>query len=196
MEVVVKRSALRMWLMAIGGIPLLVLSLDVLTERRITRYLTDLVFRPEDVQIYEPRDVIYAWVILLFGSLFVLWGLKELFVPTRVVECTDDGLALRIGGPLRGASVIPWENLQDVGGDEVIDEGDKIPVLVVSVFDRRDLPDNPWGARWVDERELALMAQDWGKSPDDVAVKIADYAVAAARRQRAKDTARLWQEEE
>lgn len=196
MEVVVKRSAFKMWLMAIGGIPLLVLSLDVLTERRITRWLTDLIFRPEDVQIYEPRDVIWAWVILGFGATFVLWGLKELFIPTRVVECTDDGLAMRLSGPLKGPSLVPWDNIQDVGGDEVLDEGDKIPVLVLSVFDRSDLPSNPWGARWVNEKELAVMAQDWASSPERVAEKIANYAVDAARRQRAKDTARLWQEEE
>ena len=196
MEVVVKRSAFKLWLMALGGIPLLVVSLDVLTERNITRWLTDLIFRPEDVQIYEPRDVIYAWVMFFFGALFVLWGLKELFIPTRVLECRDDGLALRLSGPLRGPSLIGWDNIQDVGGDEVIDEGDKIPVLVLSVFNREELPANPWGARWVDERELAVMAQDWGTDPDRVAEKIADYAVAAVRRQRAKETARLWQEEE
>lgn len=196
MDIVVKRSALKMWLMAIGGIPLLVVSLDVLTERRITRWLTDLIFRPEDVQIYEPRDVIYAWVILAFGSLFVLWGLKELFIPTRVVECLDDGLALKINGPLRGSSVVPWENIQDVGGDEVIDEGDRIPLLVVSVFNRDKMPSNPWGARWIDENELGLMAQDWGRDPQKVAEQIADYAVEAVRRQRVKETARLWQEEE
>ncbi|HSM43916.1 MAG TPA: hypothetical protein VK969_02750, partial [Acidimicrobiia bacterium] len=67
MTVVVRRSALKMWLMAMGGIPFLVISLDVLTQRRITRWLTDLMFRPDDVQIFEPRDVIYAWVMLLFG---------------------------------------------------------------------------------------------------------------------------------
>ena len=196
MEVVVRRSAFKMWLMAIGGIPLLVISLDILTERRITRWLTDLIFRPEDVQIYEPRDVIWAWVILLFGATFVLWGLKELFVPTRVVECKDEGLAIRLSGPLKGASLVPWGNIQDVGGDVVLDEGDPIPVLVLSVFDRTDLPSNPWAARWVNERELAVMAQDWADSPDAVAQQIADYAVDAARRQRTKETARIWQDEE
>lgn len=196
MDVVVRRSAIKMWLMAIGGIPLLVISLDVLTERRITRWLTDLIFRPEDVQIYEPRDVIYAWVMFGFGALFVLWGLKELFIPTRVVECQVDGLALKINGPLRPPSVIPWANIQDVGGDVVVDEGDNIPLLVISVFDRAQLPSNPWGARWVNETELGLMAQDWGRDPQKVASQIADYAVETARTQRVRETAKLWEEEE
>ena len=194
MTVVVRRSALRMWLMAMGGIPLLVIALDVLTERRITRWLTDLVFRPEDVQIYEPRDVIFAWVMLLFGALFVGWGLKELFMATKVVECREEGLALKINGPFRGPSVIVWDNVRDVGGADIDDEGDLVPLLVVTVFTREGLPDNPWGARWVEERALGLMAQDWGEDPQEVAERIADFAVDAAKRKKREATAKLWQD--
>lgn len=181
MTVVVMRSSLKMWLMALGGIPLLVIAVDVLTARRITRWLTDLMFRPDDVQIYEPRDVIYAWVMLLFGALLVFWGLKELFVPTKVVECRPDGLALRLRGPFQGPSVIPWDNVKDVGGDDIDDDGTIIPLLVVTVFSREGLPPNPWGARWVDELELGIMAQDWEEDPERSAERIAEYAVDLAR---------------
>ena len=194
MNVVVRRSALRMWLMALGGIPLLIISLDVLTERRITRWLTDLMFRPEDVQIYEPRDVIFAWVMFGFGAFFVLWGLKELFLPTKVIECTDDGLALRVNGPFRAPSVVAWENIRDVGGADIEDEGDTVPLFVVGVFERKGLPENPWGARWVGERELGILAEDWTDDPQDVAERVADYAVDAAKRGRREATANLWQE--
>lgn len=189
MTAVVRRSALKMWLMAIGGIPLLVISLDVLTARRITRWLTDAMFRPEDVQIFEPRDVIFAWAMFLFGALAVIWGLKELFVPTKVIEGRDDGLAVRLNGPFRGPSLIPWKNIQDVGGADVDDEGDVIPLLVVTVFDRDDLPDNPWGARWVAERELGIMAQDWDEDPQDAAERIADFAIEAVRREQRRHAA-------
>ena len=194
MTVVVRRSALKLWLMAMGGIPLLIISLDVLTERRITRWLTDLIFRPEDVQIYEPRDVIFAWAMFLFAIFIVIWGLKELFVPTKVLECTDQGLSIKVSGPFRAPSVITWDNIRDVGGAEIEDEGDVIPLFVVGVFNRDELPDNPWGARWVDERDLGILAQDWGEDPQTVAERVADYAVEAVKRQRAGSTARLWQE--
>lgn len=194
MTVVVRRSALKMWLMAMGGIPLLVISLDVLTERRITQWLTELMFQPEDVQIFEPRDVIFAWVMLLFGGLLVVWGLKELFVPTKVVECRDEGLALKINGPFRGPSVIPWKNVRDVGGADIDDDGEVIPLLIVSVFDREGLPGNPWGARWVSERELGIMAQDWDEDPQAAAEKIADFAVESAERGRRETTAGLWED--
>lgn len=184
MTVVVRRSALRMWLLALGGIPLVVISLDVLTQRRITRWLTDLLFRPEDVQIFEPRDVIFAWVMFLFGALLVIWGLKELFVPTKVVECHDEGIMVKLNGPFRPASMIPWNNIRDVGGADIDDEGDTIPLLVISVFNRDHLPDYPWGARWVDELELGILAQDWGEDPQTIAERIADYAIESVTRRR------------
>lgn len=195
MTVVVRRSALKMWLMAMGGIPLLVISLDVLTQRRITRWLTDLMFRPEDVQIFEPRDVIFAWVMFLFGAFLVTWGLKELFLPTKVIECRDQGLAVRLEGPHRGPSLISWDNIRDVGGADIDDDGDLIPLLIVSVFERDSLPDNPWGARWVAERELGIMAQDFDADPQDVAERIAEYAVDVVERKKRQATSSLWQED-
>ena len=194
MSVVVRRSAVKMWLMAMGGIPLLIISLDVLTERRITRWLTDIIFRPEDVQIYEPRDVIFAWAMFIFAVFLVSWGLKELFWPTKVLECTDEGLSMKVRGPLKPPSVISWDNIRDVGGADIEDEGDVIPLFVIGVFNRGELPDNPWGARWVDERDLAILAEDWSEDPQDVAEQVADYAVEAVKRQRAGATAKLWEE--
>ena len=194
MKVLVHRSALRMWLLAMAGIPLLVISVDVLTQRRITRWLTDIVFRPEDVQIFEPRDVIFAWAMFLFAAFLVLWGLRELFVPTKVLECRDEGLALKINGPFRPASVIAWDNIKDVGGEEIDDEGDVVPLFVVGVFSREGLPDNPWGARWVSESELGVLAQDWADDAQDVAERVADYAVDSVKRQQRNTTSNLWQE--
>lgn len=196
MTLVVKRSALKMWLMAMGGIPLLVISLDVLTNRRVTNWLRELIFRPDDTQIYEPRDVIWAWAMMLFAGFIVLWGIKELFVPTKVVECSDEGLALNINGPFRPPTVIPWDLVDDVRGIEVEDEGDTVPMLSVRLLARGELPDHPWGARWVGERELALLAQDWPDSPDRIATQIIDFAVAAARGRTRKRTASVWKPEE
>lgn len=192
MTLVVKRSAVKMWLLAMGGIPLLVISLDVLTNRRITNWLREIIFRPEDTQIYEPRDVIWAWAMLLFAGFLVLWGLKELFVPTKVVEARDEGLAVKLNGPFRAPSVIDWEMIDDVRGIAVDDEGDRLPMLSIRLLGRRDLPDNPWGARWVGERELALLADDWAETPHEIAGEIVDYAVEAAKRQARQRTASVW----
>ncbi|MFQ5522135.1 MAG: hypothetical protein ACE5F5_00960 [Acidimicrobiia bacterium] len=194
MTVVVRRSALKMWLLAMAGIPLLVISLDILTRRRITRALQDLLFTPDNIQIYEPRDVIWAWAMTLFGGFLVVLGLKELFVPAKVVEGRSEGLALKVAGPFHPPVVVPWNQIVDVVPGEMEDDGVKIPLLVVRLASRQGLSDQPWGARWTGERELSVMAGDWTDPPEVVAMKLTDFAVWQARQQSKEQTARLWQE--
>ncbi|MEX1124249.1 MAG: hypothetical protein WD895_09250 [Acidimicrobiia bacterium] len=192
MKVVVQRSAIRMWLMAIGAIPLLIIAVDVLTNRRITNWLREMLFTPADTQIYEPRDIIYAWAILLFAAFLVIWGLKELFVPTRVIECRDEGLALKLRGPFRRHDVIPWAKVVDVDAGEIEDEREVLPLLRVRVLDRGTLPPHPWGARWLETRWLGVLAQDWAVTPKEAAKLIGDYAVDATRRAERAKVARVW----
>lgn len=192
MTLVFKRSTVRMWLLAMAGIPLLIISLDVLTNRRLTNWLREIIFRPDDTQIFEPRDVIWAWVMFLFAAVIVVWGLKELFIPTKVVECRDEGLALKINGPFRQPSIIEWNDVVDVQGAEVDDEGDRVSLFVVQLLTKGDLPDSPWGARWLDERELGVLADDWAQDPQEVADQVADYAVEVSKRRAAAQRQSIW----
>lgn len=180
----VRRSAIRMWLMAIGGILLLLISLDVLTNRRISDWLRSVVFVGQDTQLFEPRDVIWAWAMALFALFLVVWGLKELFAPTKVVECRPEGLALKVTGPRRPPVLIPWGQIVDVTGREIEDEGAKLTMLVVQVRSGDGLPSNPWGAQWMSDSELGVLAEDWAEAPQKVAERIGDYAVETARRER------------
>lgn len=193
MSVVVTRSAVRMWLLAIGGIPLLVISVDVLTNRRITNWLRELIFAPAETQIYEPRDVIWAWALLLFSGFLVLWGLKELFLPTKVIEARDGGIAVRLRGPLHKPDLIPWNNIVDIAPGEILDEGDILLLLRITVLGRGDLPEHPWAGRWVEPRVLGLLSEDWSKPPAAVADQLAGHAVEAARREARARTARIWE---
>ena len=183
MTVVVRRSAVKMWLLAIGSIPLLTISVDVLTNRRISDWLRGIVFAPADTQIFEPRDVIWAWALMLFSGAVVLWGLKELFLPTKMIEGREEGLALKLRGPFRRHDVVPWSEVVDVKAGVIEDEGEELASLQVSVLVRGDLPENPWGARWVENRVLGLLAEDWSQSPETVAEEITMYAIEVARRQ-------------
>jgi hypothetical protein len=192
MTVVVRRSALRMWLLAMAGIPLLILSLDVLTNRRLTNQLRELLFRPEDTQIFEPRDVIWAWAMAVFAVFLVGWGLKELFVPTKLLECRPDGLALKLRGPGRPHDLVPWEVIIDVDGIIGEDEGAKVPLFWIRLDEGNGLPAEPWGARWLRPNELGILAQDWSESPDLVAEKVADYAVERAKERPREAVASLW----
>lgn len=181
--------------MAVGSIPLLVISLDVLTNRRLTNWLREQIFRPEDTQIYEPRDVIWAWAMALFAGVIVLWSLKELFAPSRVVEARPAGLALKLRGPFRRADLIAWDQIKDVQGGEIADEDDVLPLLAVEITERSGLPEHPWGARWVSPKVLGVLAQDWPEPPDLVAERIGEYAVENAAEQRMRRTATVWEEE-
>lgn len=178
---VVRRSAWRMWGLAVAGIPLIVISVDVLTHRRLSNALRDILFRPEDTQLFEPRDVIWAWVMLIVGLGVTIFGLKELIFPTPVLRADVKGLALKVTGPFCGHSVIPWESVDDIGSATVEDEGDRLTVFWVRGMTREVFPSRPWGARWVDERTLALLANDWELTPAETARAVTDIALAAAR---------------
>jgi hypothetical protein len=71
------------------------------------------------------------------------------------------------------------------------DEGDVVPLLLLGVLSREELPTNPWGARWVKEDQLGILAEDWSEDPQVVATKIIDFAVEAARRESRARSERL-----
>ena len=179
--VTIRRSALRMWILALAGVPLVVIAVDVLTQRRITNTLRELVFRPDDTQIFEARDVIWAWVMLVCGVIVVGFGLKELMFPSAVVEARAEGLRLKVAGPLRRGRTIPWDAIDVIGSGSVDDEGDVLPVLWVRLYRPELLPAQPWGARWIAEDTIALLTSDWDRSAVRAAEEIADVAVGAAR---------------
>ncbi len=178
--VVIRRSAMRMWLLSLVGIPFLVLAVDVLTRRRMTNALRDILFRPENTQLFEARDVIWAWVMLISGLILVGFGLKELLLPTTVVEANSLGLRLKVSGPLRPSTVLPWDAVDDLGSGSVADEGDRLPVMWVRLFQPDLLPVQPWGARWIDEQTLALLTADWDRSAVRAAEEITQVAMAVA----------------
>lgn len=179
--VVIRRSAMRMWKWSLAGVPLVVIAVDVLTRRRLTNALREVLFRPEDTQIFEPRDVIWAWIMLACGLVLVGVGLKELMFPTAVVEADAAGLRLRLSGPLRPPTTLSWEQIDDIGSGSVADEGDRLPVLWVRVFDPEVFPDQPWGARWIDESTIAVLASDWDRTAVRGAEEITLLALEAAR---------------
>lgn len=168
-----------MWLWALGGVPLVVIAADVLTQRRLTNQLRELLFRPEDTQIFEPRDVIWAWVMLIVGLFLVGFGLKELMFPAAMVRADRLGLRVKVGGPFRTGRTIGWDDVEDVGSGSVDDEGDRLPVLWVKLRRPELLPEQPWGARWISEDTVAVLTSDWDRSAVRAAEQIAAVAVAS-----------------
>jgi hypothetical protein len=177
-RVVIRRSAWRMWLVALLGVPMIVVALDLLTQKRLTNELRDLLFLPDATQLPEPREYVWAVALLIAGSAACLWGLKELLVPTKVVEADPAGLRLEITGPLRPPVVIGWADIADVGSGTVDDDGDQLPVVWIRTSDPGLVPDDGWGARPIDDHTFALLASDWELDHVDAAEVISNYAIA------------------
>ena len=176
--ITVRRSALRMWLVALAGVPLITIGVDVLVRRRLFDAFSSIVFTG-DPQLVEPRDVIWAVVLLILGLSFVGFGLRGLLFSTPVLRADGNGLHLELGHPFARSVSIPWDEVDDIGVEDLNDDGSVIPVMWVRVTNPQRLPANPWGARWIEPDTLAVMAADWEQAPRTVAEAAAEIAVTA-----------------
>lgn len=176
----VRRSFVRMWLIALAGVPMLVVAVDILYRRRLYGALSAAIFTPNDPQLVEPRDLIWAVALGGLGLALIVFGVVELLNPRPVVAADGRGLRLHLGHPLARPVSIPWDEVDDVGAEEVNDDGGVVPVLWVRVLKPDRLPANPWGARWIENDTIALLASDWEIPPGLVAERVAEVAVAGA----------------
>jgi hypothetical protein len=170
-----------MWLLALSGIPLMVIGIDILYRRRIIGFFTRAIFGASDPQLIEPRDLIWALFLLALGATLGAFGLKELLAPRAIVKADATGLRLRIAGPLKGPVVIPWDALDDIGAEDLEDDGDLVSVMWLKFRDPSVAPADPWGARWIDDKTLAVLASDWELPAKEVAEKVADIAVLSSQ---------------
>jgi hypothetical protein len=168
-----------MWSISILGVPMVVIGLDLLTRRRLTNALREVLFRPEDTQLPEPRETVWAAALLFVGLILCAWGLKELVAPTKVVVADGRGLRLKVRG-FRPPLALEWDQVEDVGSGTVSDDGDLLPVLWVRTSDPAVIPEALWGARMIDERTLAVLASDWETSHVAAAEGITAKALAVA----------------
>ncbi len=170
-EIVVRRSALRVWLIALLAAPFWIFGADLIFQQRLLGRLGDLIY-PGDVPAFEARDSWWAWLFLLCGIAVTAWALKELLAPKRIVVASEAGLTLAVAGPFRPRTVLRWDQVLDVKADRAVDDGDVLPVLRLRVASPELLPARPWGARRVGPDTLMILASDWDTQPGDVVDKI------------------------
>ena len=163
-----EKSAWRVWLLAILGVPFLLMGADLFFERKLIGGFGDLVYGAEELPAFEPRDTIIAVLFIVGGAVITLWALKELVFPKKVLVADREGIRLAVTGPFRPAARVPWDALTDIGYEVIDDEGDARPVVRVETADRTGLPDQPWGARWVGEGEMLIDATGWSPPASDV----------------------------
>ena len=163
-----EKSAWKVWLLALLGVPFLLIGADFFFEQKLIGIFRDLIYGAEELPAFEPRDTIVAALFIVGGGALTLWGLKELVFPKKVLVADREGLRLAVAGPFRPAVLIPWDVLTDVEYQVLDDEGDPRPSIRVEVADRSGLPDQPWGARWVGVSELQIDTTGWSPPPGDI----------------------------
>jgi len=156
-----ERSAFRVWLLALLGVPFLLIGADLFIDRKLIGVFGDLIYGAEELPAFEPRDTIIAALFIIGGAALTLWGLKELVFPKKVLLADHEGVRVAVAGPFRSAVLVPWEVLKDVEYEVIDDEGDVRPAVRLEVANRTGLPDHPWGARWVGSSELLIDATGW-----------------------------------
>ncbi|NOY55092.1 MAG: hypothetical protein GXP34_03810 [Actinobacteria bacterium] len=168
----VERSALRVWLLSLLGVPFILLGLDLLTEQRFINAFGALVYGAEQIPAFEPRDKIFAIVSVLAGLVLVIWGLRDLVLPRKLVVADGAGLRIALAGPLRRAVSIPWDEVGDIRAEMADEGGEMLPVLVVEFSDPDRLPTDPWAARWVGPTTLMIESAGWSLSAESVAATL------------------------
>lgn len=163
-----EKSAWKVWLLALFGVPLLLIGADFFFEQKLIEVVRKLIYGAEELGAADPRDRIFASLFIMVGAALTGWGLKELVFPRKVLVADGAGLRLAMAGPFRPATVIPWDSLTDLEYEVIDDEGDVRPVIKVTVGDQSVIPKHPWGARWVGRGVLLVDTSDWSPPASDI----------------------------
>ena len=86
--------------MALLGVPLLAIFYDFANDQTLLTKLGEIIY-PGDVEGFEVRDVIWASVYAVVGSVAVVWGLWELLAPRKVLVVDEHGLLIQLRGNKR-----------------------------------------------------------------------------------------------
>jgi len=175
----VVRSALRVWLLSLAGIVFALMGLDVLSSGRFVSAFGKLIYGTEQIPTFEPRDRIFALLAVVGGLVLIVWGLRDLVAPRKLVSAGEDGLRLAVGGPLAKATLIPWSEVTDISSEVIDDDGQLIRALLVQVEDPSRLPSDPWSARWVGSHTLMIEAINWSRPVEGVATDLLTLREAA-----------------
>ena len=161
-------SAWKVWLLAILGVPFLLLGADFFLEQKLIGVFRNLIYGTEELPAFEPRDTVLAVLFLLVGAALILWGLKELVFPKKILVANRKGVLLAVAGPFRPPVLIPWSLISDVSYGVIDDEGDDRPSVLIEVTERAELPEHPWGARWVGSGALLVDTAGWSPPAVDI----------------------------
>lgn len=158
----VYNSSRRTWGLALSGVLLMAVALDLLVWNGVVAALAEKVFEGDEV--LEARERVWAGTMLVGGSILIFWGMIWAIRIRPVLIVAPDGLHLALRGPFRPLDVLRWDSIEEVFAQPVADDGSLLPSLTI-VFSSSDpchgLPQDPWGARWTGSHILRVLSSDW-----------------------------------
>ena len=176
-KVVIRRSPWRALVVALAGVPLVLLVLDYVWG--IGGFFDAIIewsYGSKDPEPWEPRDDILAALLGVIGGGMVLFGLKELIVPRRVFRADTTGVQVPLSGPFGRRSEIGWTQIEDMSSD-----GEHLQLHLTNAG---GIPADPWGAKWDGDRTLRIPTGWWERRPDWVIEQIAQKQLPDEARQR------------
>ena len=114
------------------------------------------------------RDV--SWGVALGGGgvVMLLWSLRNLIVPRRLLVADERGLSIAVGNRRSAPLRVTWEDLAEVRSGIWNDVGGSVPVLSIRLRDPLQIPLAPRGAA-VDIPWIHLFAEEWDRPAHEVA---------------------------
>jgi hypothetical protein len=179
----VYNSSRRTWILALSGAVLIAVALDLLVWHGVVAALAERVYEGDEV--LEARERVWAGMMLVTGSILILWSVIWAIRIRPVLIVAQDGLHLALRGPFRPLDVLDWDSIKEVISQPVADDGSLLSSLTI-VFASSDpahsLPQNPWGARWTGSLILRLLTSDWSVRAEVVST-VSNHFLSAKQNQ-------------
>ena len=165
------RSPLRLFIIGLIGIVLLIAATDVMFGHWLSTPPdnNDGVLTTRG-QAQQRGDIVWGAAMVGVGTLLVGGAVVELVRRRPQVVVGSNEVTLAIGSAERDVA-IEWANVRAVASDVATDpyDGALREQLVIDVYDRTGLPDDPLGAQW-SGNELRVDAHDWTRDVGDIAL--------------------------
>jgi hypothetical protein len=165
LRLIVRRSIFKVWLLGVLGLPLIFIAVDYVWG---TFGFLDLFgswsYGSKEVEAFEPRDDVLVAILGSLGIACTGFTIKEVVAPRRLLAADDDGVHVPLRGPLRRPHGISWYQVKELRAED--------DALLIEVQSRGDLPEDPWGARWVEERVLRIPSAWWDRTPESAIGRI------------------------
>ncbi len=159
--------------MGVIGIVMMLHGGGVFFDWYPTRRILELIYPGRDLPGFESRDRIWAAAFLFIGAFLIAVAVGRVSVRRPVLQTSEVGILLSVGGPLARPIPISWDQVQEIEAGVVEDEFGAYSALLLRI-DHVDFPGSgPWRARW-DDGVLSIPASEWNCRVEEAVEMLAE----------------------